>query len=345
MNYSPLLALTLGVVFLAAVAAVFWPRRGLLARSRRQRRLTDRILGEDALKFLAQREAAERPATIQSIAGSLGVDLNRAALVVAGLIERNLLSRTGDQLTLSEAGKAAGLHLIRAHRLWEAYLSQKTGYEPAEWHHRADIREHDLSVESLEDLSRDLGYPVFDPDGDPIPGALATDRVKPRGVGLAGIASGQWVRVSHVEDEPPSVYAALRDAGIHAGLNMQVETASDGAFRVRVNGTTVDLGPLEVGNVTVERLDVEDDRGATIALSEVPVGTPVVVERLGEACRGAGRRRLLDLGLVRGTVVVPEFRSPGGDPVAYRVRESLVALRETQARNVRVMAQETQEAV
>ena len=48
-------------------------------------------------------------------------------------------------------------------------------------------------------------------------------------------------------------------------------------------------------------------------------------------------RRLGELGLLPGTRVVCELVSPGGDPVAYRVRGALIALRRRDARAVRVL--------
>ena len=42
---------------------------------------------------------------------------------------------------------------------------------------------------------------------------------------------------------------------------------------------------------------------------------------------GALRRRLLDLGLVRGTVVKCVGQSPAGDPSAYLIRGAVIALR------------------
>ena len=46
---------------------------------------------------------------------------------------------------------------------------------------------------------------------------------------------------------------------------------------------------------------------------------------------GLERRRLMDLGVVPGTSITAEMRSPLGDPVAYRVRGALIALRTEQA--------------
>jgi DtxR family Mn-dependent transcriptional regulator len=67
---------------------------------------------------------------------------------------------------------------------------------------------------------------------------------------------------------------------------------------------------------------------------------------LSPACRGSQRRRLLDLGVVKGTEIVPELVSAGGDPVAYRIRGALIALRREQAEWIRIEhADEPAEAV
>jgi ferrous iron transport protein A len=60
-----------------------------------------------------------------------------------------------------------------------------------------------------------------------------------------------------------------------------------------------------------------------------------VVELLSE---GAERRRMLDLGILPGTVVENVMRSPLGDPIAYQIRGSIVALRSDQAKLIRVEA-------
>jgi ferrous iron transport protein A len=57
---------------------------------------------------------------------------------------------------------------------------------------------------------------------------------------------------------------------------------------------------------------------------------------------GLERRRMMDLGLVPGTRVWAEFNSPMGDPVAYRVRGAVVALRHKQARQILIDNIETE---
>ena len=48
------------------------------------------------------------------------------------------------------------------------------------------------------------------------------------------------------------------------------------------------------------------------------------------------RRRLLDLGVTPGAIIERAFTSPFGEPIAYRVRGALIALRAEQAREVEI---------
>lgn len=48
----------------------------------------------------------------------------------------------------------------------------------------------------------------------------------------------------------------------------------------------------------------------------------------------AMRRRLLDIGLIPGTKVTCQGRSPAGDPAAYLIRGAVIALRSKDAGNV-----------
>ncbi|WP_411655449.1 FeoA family protein [Anaeromassilibacillus sp. SJQ-1] len=52
--------------------------------------------------------------------------------------------------------------------------------------------------------------------------------------------------------------------------------------------------------------------------------------------RGSMRRRLQDIGLIEGTEVECVQKSPAGDPVAYRIRGALIALRSEDSSNILV---------
>ena len=62
-----------------------------------------------------------------------------------------------------------------------------------------------------------------------------------------------------------------------------------------------------------------------IPLSDIPVGATGVIASLN--LNGLLRRRVLDLGMVPGTFVECLRQNPSGDPTAYRVRGTTIALR------------------
>jgi Fe2+ transport system protein FeoA len=85
------------------------------------------------------------------------------------------------------------------------------------------------------------------------------------------------------------------------------------------------------------RTPIQETTGTLAALKP---GDSALVDHL--ALDGEDRRRLMDLGLVPGTRITAEFRSALGDPVAYRIRGTLIALRKAQARQIMIRPVEKQ---
>jgi len=49
------------------------------------------------------------------------------------------------------------------------------------------------------------------------------------------------------------------------------------------------------------------------------------------------RRRLFDLGLIRGTVIKALYKSPRSDPTAYLIRGAVIALRCDDTKNIEII--------
>jgi ferrous iron transport protein A len=64
-------------------------------------------------------------------------------------------------------------------------------------------------------------------------------------------------------------------------------------------------------------------------LSDISIGTECRISAIGT--EGLMRRRLMDLGFVPGTKIECLRRSPAGDPTAYLVRGTVIALRKEDA--------------
>jgi len=70
-------------------------------------------------------------------------------------------------------------------------------------------------------------------------------------------------------------------------------------------------------------------------LSELAVGESCIIDRL--ATEGSMRRRLLDVGMSVGTHVTCVGESPFGDPRAYLVRGSKIAIRQIDSEGILVI--------
>jgi len=293
---------------------------------------SQRILIEDALKHIHSCERSQRKPSAQSVAGALQITLDEAASLLASLAARGLLVvKTGD-FYLTSAGSEYALQIIRAHRLWERYLADETGFAEGEWHERADRHEHEMSPDEIDALSARLGHPTHDPHGDPIPTAEG-EVVSHGGQPLATMQVGDSVQIVHLEDEPAIVYAQLIAEGLYPGLEIRLTEISPHRVCLWADGEKHILAPIVAANISVIPVSATQEEPSVPAerLSGLALGQQRQVVSISPACRGPERRRLMDLGIIPGTTIRAEIRSPSGDPTAYSVRGSLLALRKEQA--------------
>lgn len=69
-------------------------------------------------------------------------------------------------------------------------------------------------------------------------------------------------------------------------------------------------------------------------LRDVDIDTEVKIKSV--ECEENIKRRIFDLGIIKGTKIKPVFKSPLGDPIAYEVRDSLISLREEESKKIQV---------
>lgn len=336
---TPAINLAVAAAICLILVVLLRPRKGLVWNWARGRRATERVRIEDALKHLYDCEYARVSATLDSLAGALEIGRDAAARLTARLETLGLLVSEHRSLKLTPEGCSYALRVIRIHRLLESYLAERTGVDEAEWHQRADQLEHRMTAAEGEALAAQLGNPSYDPHGDPIPTA---DGVMPsrRGLPLSALETGAVARVVHVEDEPDEVYAQLVAARLSPGVTIRVLDSKPDRMRIEAEWQEHVLAPVVAANLTVEPIgDVADRVLPDSRLSSLAVGQQATVIDLSPACRGPERRRLLDLGVVPGTVIRAELASAGGDPIAYRIRGAMIALRKAQANLIHVKLQ------
>jgi DtxR family Mn-dependent transcriptional regulator len=236
---------------------------------------------------------------------------------------------------LTQQGRSYALRVLRTHRLWERYLADRTGVSPSEWHPRAEEQEHLLGAEETEALSATLGHPLVDPHGDPIP-TSAGELPAALGVALPSLEPGESGRVVHVEDEPAEAWARIEATGLAPGAVITRLPGQGARVRFRLGAAVHELDALVAAGVTVEPAEAEPVLATGVTMADLQPGESARVVALDAACQGPQRRRLLDLGVVPGTQIAAEFAAASGEPVAYRIRGALIALRRRQAAWVHV---------
>lgn len=69
-----------------------------------------------------------------------------------------------------------------------------------------------------------------------------------------------------------------------------------------------------------------------IPLTDLNINSTGIIDHID--CSDHIKRRFLDLGIIPGTPIIPVFKSIGGDPIAYEIRNTLLAIRYQDAKNI-----------
>jgi DtxR family Mn-dependent transcriptional regulator len=319
------------LLVLVALAALWAGLRW--QQSRRVLRSRQRV--EDALKHLFEQEYRGRRATMTSLAGLLRLPDRLVVGLVARMEAQDLLTSTGQEFTLTPRGRQLASQIVRAHRLLERYFADEARLPLRDVHAAAERREHSLSPTDVERLAASLGHPSVDPHGDPIPtpeGAVAP---------ASGTPATSWParvlgRVVHLEDEPEISFAQIVAAGIRIGQSVRIIESTPERIVMSDGENEFRLAPAVAANVFLAPAPEIEAAVGVVRLSDLDVSAPAVVVGLDPACQGFSRRRLMDLGFTEGARVQPRLQTFAGDPRAYEVRGTLIALRRDQASQVLV---------
>jgi DtxR family Mn-dependent transcriptional regulator len=212
---------------------------------------------QDYLKRIYELTQGGGKATTSDLAALLGI----SAASVTNMIQK--LSRIAPPLLvyqkhqgvrLTEAGRKSALKIIRRHRLIEHYLVQKLGYTWDEVHEEAEILEHAMSSRLEARIDAALGFPEFDPHGDPIPDANL-DLPDIQKTSLSEIEVGKHGTIHRVPHENPEVLRYLGKSGLRPGVRVELlsRTSYDQTMRVRImeTGEEAVIGPSLGAEITL----------------------------------------------------------------------------------------------
>ena len=138
--------------------------------------------------------------------------------------------------------------------------------------------------------------------------------------------------IVHIEDQPESIYEPMIAKNLNVGAQITVIEVKERLIMFSSDVEEVVRTPIVSNNISVaEQRRSGVFRKNTRKLSGLKLGEKSKIAGLSRECRGANRRRLLDLGFVPGTEVETCLSSPLGNPRAYLVKGASIALRKEQA--------------
>lgn len=209
---------------------------------------------EDYLKAIYYLQVGGDPVTNQQLAEELGYSGASITNMQKRLHELKLLDLEPYKgVRLTPAGTAVALEVIRHHRLLELFLAKTLGMDLDAVHDEADRLEHHVSEELEGLIAAALGYPEFDPHGDPIPSPdlklpvledFSLDQVP---------AEGSFV-VTRVSDKDANTVRSLVSSGVVPNVEIRKITLvpeSDGVILQMADGRSVAISSESAAAIRV----------------------------------------------------------------------------------------------
>lgn len=164
---GPLIVLAVTAMLLLSLLVA--PRRGLLWAAVNRARNRRRVRVENLLKDLWRLgERDQRFRAPRAVSDVLAVRAARPRAIQDAESD-GLVAREASTLHLTQAGLERAAQIVRFHRIWETYLSQRLDLADDHLHRDAENMEHALDEDVLDQIDTALGRPKADPHGRPIP--------------------------------------------------------------------------------------------------------------------------------------------------------------------------------
>lgn len=173
--------------------------------------------------YYLQQENEAHEVSVNDIAERMSTRPATVTDMLRKLSEKKLINYEKYKKTqLSKTGLATAIQIVRKHRLWEVFLHEKLQFSWDEVHEVAEELEHIRSAKLIEKLDEFLGFPRFDPHGDPIPNAAG--EVKPASnTTLSESAAGKVLKLVAVKDTSSAFLQHLERFGLYIGVSLSID--------------------------------------------------------------------------------------------------------------------------
>lgn len=192
--------------------------------------------------------------TLSMIADAMGVSLQAASRMVRRMAENgHIIHEPYQGVRLTPEGESIALHVIRRHRILEAYMVSVMRFGWDEVHDMVELLERGVDERIIERMDEMAGFPKRCPHGEPIPtkeGVMPVIEDRP----LAEWPEKVAAQVSRVKTHDPEKLRYLASVKLVPGQPVTVVARSpfNGPVHLEAGGE-----PLVLGNELASELYVE----------------------------------------------------------------------------------------
>lgn len=211
---------------------------------------------ENYLKCIyALQDLSDKGVSTNAIAEKLETQASSVTDMLKKLKQRGLVAYKkyyGARLT--EEGERMAVNIVRRHRLWEVFLVEKLGFNWDEVHDLAEELEHVDADRLIDRLDHFLGFPRFDPHGDPIPDKEGKMQEQAQRIALDELSQHECGIIVGVDDSSTEFLQYLDSLQLTLGVQVRVENTF--AYDQSVLLST-DHGPRQVSQLVTRNLLVQ----------------------------------------------------------------------------------------
>jgi DtxR family Mn-dependent transcriptional regulator len=211
---------------------------------------------EEYLEAICKLGEMGQPVAVSALAKHLEISSVSANEMVRKLVGQELaLYEPYKGVSLTPAGQAQALVVIRRHRLWERFLTDVLGLSWDQVHEEACRLEHVTSPLVEERLAQLLGEPKTCPHGHPMPTAEG-EMIIEAGHLMAELTPGQRARVLRVPEGDVTLLQYLATLGLKPQAIVQIEAVApfQGPLTVQVGEARHVLGRKLASQIVVRPL-------------------------------------------------------------------------------------------
>ncbi|MFN4219688.1 MAG: DtxR family transcriptional regulator [bacterium] len=301
---------------------------------------------EDILKLIYKHSLQNENINFENL--QFRIKTKELQKILDALLKERKIKYEKNNIKLTQEGINQAKEIVEKHRNIEKHLFENTSTNLEDIHSIAEKQEHEELKEIKENTSK--SYNCIDPHGDLIKGENLPSFPLSQLIGEMSFVS-KLFKIIHVEDEPAEIYKKIISMDLAPFDYIKIKNISSSTIEILTNkGQLLEIDFITSQNIHVTSIEdkqiseffenLEKCLTSITTLDKLQINQKAIIIGISFYVRGEERRRLLELGFVKNSLIQPLYNNMlGTDPRVYKIKNTTIALRKEQAQKIYVLKQ------